>query len=277
MRVLKQILAVAAVSLVGNRAVVAVQGNPWLALAIGMATAVAAVLAYEWVVRRTEGRSVTELARDGAGARIVRGMVIGLALFAAVIANIAFMGGYHVHGSGSMSGMVGLFGFMATAAVTEELLFRGLLFRLVEERLGTWLSLLLSGMLFGLMHLLNPDASLWGATAIAIQAGFMLAACYAATRNLWVPIGLHFGWNFAAAGIFGVVVSGNGESKGLLDATTSGPTLLSGGDFGPEGSLYAVAAGLVLTAVFLWQAHRRGRIVPRRRAVGAPAASVTVS
>ncbi len=277
MRVLKQILAVAAVSLVGNRALVAVQGNPWLALAIGMATAVAAVLAYEWVVRRTEGRAVTELARDGAGARIVRGMVIGLAMFAAVIVNIAFMGGYHVHGSGSMSGMVGLFGFMAAAAVTEELLFRGLLFRLVEERLGTWLALLLSGTLFGLMHLLNPDASLWGATAIAIQAGFMLAACYAATRNLWVPIGLHFGWNFAAAGIFGVVVSGNGESKGLLDATTSGPALLSGGDFGPEGSLYAVAAGLVLTAVFLWQAHRRGRIVPRRRAVDAPAASVTVS
>ncbi|WP_341718494.1 CPBP family intramembrane glutamic endopeptidase [Micromonospora sp. FIMYZ51] len=277
MRVLKQILAVAVVSLVGNRAVVAVQGDPWLTLAIGMATAVAAVLAYEWVVRRTEGRAVTELARDGAGARIVRGTVIGFAMFAAVIVNIAFMGGYHVHGSGSMSGMAGLFGFMAAAAVTEELLYRGLLFRLVEERLGTWLALLLSGTLFGLMHLLNPDASLWGATAIAIQAGFMLAACYAATRNLWVPIGLHFGWNFAAAGIFGVVVSGNGESKGLLDATTSGPTLLSGGDFGPEGSLYAVAAGLVLTVVFLWQAHRRGRIVPRRRVVDAPAASVTVS
>ena len=278
MRVVKQLLAVVAVSLVGSRAVVAAQDNAWLSLALGVATAAAAIIVYGWVVRRTEQRAVTELARDGAAARLSRGMLIGFAMFAAVIAAIGLMGGYHVHGLGSVSGAVGLVGFMAAAAVTEELMFRGLLFRLVEEWLGTWLSLLLTGVLFGLMHLLNPDAGLWGATAIAIEAGFMLAACYAATRNLWVPIGLHFGWNFAAGGIFSVVVSGNGESAGLLDASTSGSTLLSGGDFGPEGSLYTVAAGAALTVVFLWLAHRRGHIVRRRRrAVEAPAESVTVS
>ncbi|MEW2539078.1 CPBP family intramembrane glutamic endopeptidase [Micromonospora chalcea] len=278
MRVVKQFLAVVAVSLVGSQAVVAAQDNAGLSLILGVATAAAAIIVYGWVVRRTERREVTELARSGAAARLNRGVLIGFAMFAAVIVNIALMGGYHVHGIGSVSGAVGMVGFMAAAAVTEELMFRGLLFRLVEERLGTWLSLLLTGVLFGLMHLLNPDASLWGATAIAIEAGFMLAACYAATRNLWVPIGLHFGWNFAAGGIFGVVVSGNGESAGLLDATTSGSTLLSGGDFGPEGSLYTVAAGAALTVVFLWLAHRRGHIVTRRRrAAEAAAESVTVS
>ncbi|RBQ05963.1 CPBP family intramembrane metalloprotease domain-containing protein [Micromonospora sp. LHW51205] len=278
MRVVKQFLAVVAVSLVGSQAVVAAQDNAGLSLILGVATAAAAIIVYGWVVRRTERREVTELARSGAAARLNRGVLIGFAMFAAVIGNIALMGGYHVHGIGSVSGAVGMVGFMAAAAVTEELMFRGLLFRLVEERLGTWLSLLLTGVLFGLMHLLNPDASLWGATAIAIEAGFMLAACYAANRNLWVPIGLHFGWNFAAGGIFGVVVSGNGESAGLLDATTSGSTLLSGGDFGPEGSLYTVAAGAALTVVFLWLAHRRGHIVTRRRrAAEAPAESVTVS
>ncbi|MFE2614414.1 CPBP family intramembrane glutamic endopeptidase [Micromonospora chalcea] len=277
MRVVKQFLAVVAVSLVGSWAVVAAQDNAGLSLILGVATAAAAILVYGWVVRRTERREVTELARVGAAARLNRGVLLGFAMFAAVIVTIALMGGYHVHGLGSVSGAVGMVGFMAAAAVTEELMFRGLLFRLVEERLGTWLSLLLTGVLFGLMHLLNPDASLWGATAIAIEAGFMLAACYAATRNLWVPIGLHFGWNFAAGGIFGVVVSGNGESAGLLDASTSGSTLLSGGDFGPEGSLYTVAAGAALTVVFLWLAHRRGHIVRRRRrVVEAPAESVTV-
>ncbi|QDY07738.1 CPBP family intramembrane metalloprotease [Micromonospora sp. HM134] len=277
MRVLKQVLAVAAAGLVGSRAVAAVQDNPWLTLLLGTATAVATLLAYGWVVRRTERREVTDLTRAGAGARIVRGTLVGSAMFAAVIVTIALLDGYHVHGVGSVTGAVGLFGFMAAAAVTEELLFRGLLFRLVEERLGTWLSLLLTGVLFGLVHLANPDAGVWGATAITVEAGFMLAACYAATRTLWVPIGLHFGWNFAAAGIFSVVVSGNGESQGLLDATMSGPTLLSGGDFGPEASLCTVLAGLALTVVFLGLAHRRGRIVPRRRPVDAPTADVTVS
>jgi CAAX protease family protein len=277
MRLLKQLVAVAAVAFAGGQAVAAVRGNAWLTLALGAATALIAVLVYAWVVRRTERRAPTEVARAGAAARIGRGTLIGFGMFAAVIVNIAFVGGYHVNGLGSVTGAVGLLGFMAAAAVTEELLFRGVLFRIVEERTGTWIALLLTGVLFGLIHLLNPDAGPWGAIAIAIEAGFMLAACYAATRNLWVPIGLHFGWNFAAGGIFSVVVSGNGDSKGLLDATMSGPAVLTGGDFGPEGSLYTVVAGVLLTVVFMWLARRRGHVVPRRRREAAAQPIATVS
>lgn len=277
MRLLKQLVAVGAVAFAGGQAVVAVQGNAWLTLALGVVTAVVAVVVYAWVVRRTEHRAPAEVARAGAVARITRGVLIGFGMFAVVIVNIALIGGYHVHGLGSVTGAVGLLGFMAAAAVTEELLFRGVLFRIVEERTGTWIALLLTGVVFGLMHLLNPDASLWGAIAIAIEAGFMLAACYAATRSLWVAIGLHFGWNFAAGGIFSVVVSGNGQSKGLLDATMSGPALLTGGDFGPEGSLYTVVAGVALTTVFMWLARRRGHIVARRRRAAGAQATAKVS
>jgi hypothetical protein len=161
--------------------------------------------------------------------------------------------------------------------VTEELLFRGILFRIVEERAGTWIALMLTGVLFGLSHLFNPHASLWGAIAIAIEAGATLAAAYAATRTLWVPIGLHFGWNFALAGIFGAEVSGNGETEGLLNGVTSGPALLTGGQFGPEGSPYTVVFGVVLTIVFLWLARRRGRMVARRRRTAGGGAIATVS
>jgi len=277
MRLLKQLSAVAAVAFAGGQLVAAVQGNAFFSLVFGGAAAVAAVFVYAWVVRRTEHRTVDEVARAGAVRRLARGALIGVAMFAFVIVNIALLGGYHVHGIGSVTGAIALIGFMAAAAVTEELLFRGVLFRIVEERTGTWLALLLTGLVFGLMHLFNPDASLWGAIAIAIEAGFMLAACYAAFRNLWVPIGLHFGWNFALGGIFSAVVSGNGESKGLLDATTSGPAALTGGDFGPEGSLYTVAAGVVLTLVFMGLAKRRGHIVPRRRRATEAPATATVT
>ncbi|MEU8239448.1 CPBP family intramembrane glutamic endopeptidase [Actinoplanes missouriensis] len=277
MRFVKQLLAVAAVGLAGGQGGAAVQGNFLLTLVIGAVTAVLAVVVYRWVVRRTEYREPAELGRDGWTGKVSRGMLIGFAMFAAVIANIAFLGGYHVEGWGSPTGALGLLGFMAAAAVTEELLFRGVLFRIIEEKTGTWIALVLTGVVFGAMHLANPDATLWGATAIAIEAGFMLAACYAATRNLWVPIGLHFAWNFAAGGIFSVVVSGNGESKGLLEASMSGPAALSGGDFGPEGSLYAVLGGVVLTVVFLLLAKRRGHIVARRRRTAEVPASATVA
>ncbi|WP_405902879.1 CPBP family intramembrane metalloprotease [Streptomyces sp. NBC_00656] len=276
MRVVWQLAALVAVAMIGGQCVAAVDGNPWLTLVLGLLTAVLAVPVYRWVVGRTERRPVTELAREGAVSGIGRGVLIGVALFGTVIANIALLGHYEVDGLGTVTGAIGLIGFMAAAAVTEELLFRGVLFRLVEERTGTWIALTLTGALFGLAHLFNPDADLWGAVAIAIEAGGMLAAAYAATRTLWLPIGVHFGWNFAASGIFSTEVSGNDTQQGLLDAVTSGPKLITGGAFGPEGSVYSVAFGVVMTAVFMWLAHRRGHVVPRRRRAVRSANTTTV-
>lgn len=265
MRVIWQLLAVLAIALIGNQAVAAGQGNPWLTLGLGALTAVLGVLVYRWVVGRTERRPVTEVARKGAVGEGARGVMIGLALFGAVIVNIASAADYELNGLGSVTGAVTLFGVMTAAAVSEELLFRGILFRIIEERAGSWIALALSGLLFGLLHLVNPNATLWGAIAIAIEAGGMLAAAYVATRKLWLPIGLHFGWNFAESGIFSAGISGTNTHQGLLDFTVSGPQLITGGDFGPEGSVYSVIWGVLLTAVFMWLAHRRGHIVPRRR------------
>jgi membrane protease YdiL (CAAX protease family) len=274
MRLLKQFGAVAVVAAVGSFGVNAVHWNTLLTLILGIATAVLCLLTYAWVVRRTERREPVEVARRGAGAAVGRGVLIGVGMFAVVIANIAFLGGYRVDGWGSAAGALALFGFMAAAAVTEELIFRGILFRIVEGRLGTWGALALTSLLFGASHLLNPNATVWSALAIAIEAGGMLAAAYAATRTLWVPIGLHFGWNFAEGAIFGTDVSGQSAPKGLLDGVMSGPAAISGGEFGPEASLYAVVAGLIVTLVFLRLASRRGHLVAPRRRI-APAATLT--
>ncbi|MEU5272180.1 CPBP family intramembrane glutamic endopeptidase [Streptomyces hygroscopicus] len=266
MKLVWQILAVVAVGAVGGQGASAVRDNPWLSLLLGGVTAVLSVVVYRWVVGRTERRPVTELAREGARGSLLRGLVIGVTMFGCVIANLYVYGAYEVHGFGSLTGAVGLVGFMTGAAVTEELMFRGLLFRLVERGLGTYIALVLSGVVFGAAHLLNKDATLLGAAAIAIEAGGMLAAAYAATRSLWLPIGLHFGWNFAESGIFGTEVSGNGDTHGLMDASTSGAELITGGEFGPEASVYSVLFGALLTIAFLWLARRRGHIVPRQRA-----------
>nr|WP_203606878.1 CPBP family intramembrane glutamic endopeptidase [Streptomyces sp. SID11385] len=266
-----QILAVVAISAAGGQALSGVKENPWLALPLGVLAVVLAVLVYRWVVGRTERRPVTELARHGARGALLRGALIGTVMFACVIANLFFLGDYEVHGYGSLSGALALLGFMAGAAATEELMYRGLLFRLVERGAGTYLALVVSGVVFGASHLLNENATLLGAVAIAIEAGGMLAAAYAATRSLWLPIGVHLGWNFAEAGIFGAEVSGSGGTHGLLDVSISGPELITGGEFGPEASVYAVVIGALVMLAFLWLAHRRGHIVPRKRAARADA------
>ncbi|WP_405393570.1 CPBP family intramembrane glutamic endopeptidase [Microbispora hainanensis] len=273
MRLLKQLVAVAVVAFASGALVGAVQGNAFVTLVLGLATAVLAVVVYARVVRWSERRTPVEVAGKGAVPAVGRGLLIGAGMFAAVIVNLAFLGYFRIDGLGSVTGAIGLLGFMAAAAVTEELLFRGVLFRIVEERTGTWIALGLSGLVFGLMHLGNEHASLWGAIAIAVESGGMLAAAYAATRTLWLPIGVHFGWNFAEAGIFSAEVSGNGATHGLLNSVTSGPALLTGGDFGPEASPYAVVFGALLTIVFLWLARRRGNLVPLRRHARAAAAA----
>nr|WP_203613289.1 CPBP family intramembrane glutamic endopeptidase [Streptomyces rochei] len=271
-------MAVLAAYAVGGVSINAVKDNDWLTLVVGLTAAALVVFVYAWVVRRTERRQALDVALDGAAAKAGWGTLIGVGMFSAVIVNLWTSGHYEVEGLGSVQGAVGLVGFMAGAAATEEVVYRGVLFRIIEEHIGTYLALGLTGVVFGLSHLLNEDATLWGAVAIAVEAGFMLAAAYAATRNLWLTIGVHFGWNFAAAGVFSTVVSGNGDNQGLLDAAMSGPKLLTGGDFGPEGSVYSVGFGALLTLVFLWLAHRRGNIVrfgSRRRAAGAgPAATL---
>ncbi|MGO4955986.1 lysostaphin resistance A-like protein [Luteococcus sp. Sow4_B9] len=140
------------------------------------------------------------------------------------------------------------------AGITEEILFRGILFRLVERGLGTWGSLVLSALLFGLAHVSNPEGTLWGSIAIALEAGLVFGLLYAWTRSLWWVIGVHAAWNVVLGPVLGSAVSGatpNGD--GVLVSHPAGPELLSGGVFGLEASLAAVVVWL---AVSVWILRR---------------------
>ncbi len=267
MRFFLQLIAVVAVSFLAGQAVGLADGHVWLSLTVGVVGAAVAVLVYYGVVRVTEKREVTEAAGRTAVSGLVRGTLLGVVIFAAVIGDIAVNGGYRILGLGEHPiEAVGLIGFMAAAATTEELLFRGVVFRHLEKLTGTWLALTVSALAFGGMHLLNEDATWWGALCVAIAGGGMLTSAYVATRNLWLPIGLHFGWNYAQSAIFGSEVSGNGVRQGILDSESTGNVWLSGGQFGPEASVFTVLAGVLVTAGFLWLARRRGHLVPMRRA-----------
>jgi membrane protease YdiL (CAAX protease family) len=226
------------------------------------------VMTFNGSWRLIERRDVAELARDGAAADLRRGTLIGIGLFAVSIGIIAMFGGYRA-GWGSIGVMITSFGLMCAVAAAEELIFRGVLFRIVEEMAGTWGALIVSALIFGALHLVNPDATVWGALAIAIEAGLMFGAAYAATRTLWLPIGMHLGWNFAEGGIFGVTVSGSHGTPGLLKGTMSGSAVLTGGSFGPKASLVAILVCGIPTVLFLRLAARRGRIHPRPRRASA--------
>ena len=193
---------------------------------------------------------------------LVKGIVLGVVLVSVCVAILAVAGSYSITGfNGHYSPWLALLVTGACAGIAEEILYRGVLFRLVEEGLGTWGAVLVSALVFGGMHLVNPDATLWGAIAIAVEAGILFAAVYVITRSLWWCIGLHFAWNVMEGPVFGSIVSGTGVQDSWFIASWNGPDILTGGAFGLEASIVPVVLLGILGTGLLVYASRNSLIV----------------
>ena len=193
--------------------------------------------------------------------RLGAGLIGGAAVFSLAVLIAAALGIYRIVGLGDLSGMAAaLVGAAIFPAVSEEMLFRGILFRWLEEFGGSWAALLLTSALFGAAHLYNPNASMVAAVGIAIEAGVMLGAAYMLTRSLWLPMGLHAAWNFTQGEVYDIPVSGT-KVHGMVDAQLSGPPLLSGNGFGLEASLIAIVVATAFGLWLLWLAIRKGELV----------------
>lgn len=141
----------------------------------------------------------------------------------------------------------------------QELIFRGLMLQAVQKLAGHWLALAATSLFFGVAHLGNSGATLWSALAIAIEAGVLLGAAFLWRRNLWFVMGLHFAWN-SLEGILGIPVSGH-ASVGLFRVEMKGAALLTGGNFGLEGSVVPVAISLLIAIPMLIAATRNRAVL----------------
>lgn len=236
-------------------------GNGWLAVLAAIVTAAVVVFVYWVLVRFVERRrGFAEFGRAGWARELGAGLLGGLALFSVVVGVIAALGGYRIIGMHPASVLLPVLAISIVSGVTEEIIMRGVFFRLIESFLGSWIALILSAALFGALHLGNDNATLLAGSAIMLEAGVMLAALYMLTRRLWAAIGLHAAWNFAQGGIYGIPVSGF-RLDGILVPRMVGPDLVTGGAFGAEASLPAILICTLLGIVVTTIAWRRGRFV----------------
>ncbi|MDC4233161.1 CPBP family intramembrane metalloprotease [Actinomyces sp. B33] len=224
-------------------------------------------------VRLIGARPTTDFEKDGWAGELAVGLVLGAVLMTAVVAVAWMMGAYRIDGINGHALVVQAAAQSVLAGITEEMLFRAGLLRLIEHRLGTWWALALTSLLFGAAHLANPEAGVWAGLAIMLEAGLLLGACYVVTRRLWMVIGVHAAWNFVQGGVFSSDVSGTGqENTGLFAATIDGPWWVTGGQTGFEGSVTAVVVCLVVAVALMRVAHRRRLIIPvgafRHEAIG---------
>lgn len=235
-------------------------GRAYLRFALQVACSVAA---YLFLVRVVESRWPAELGWRGLARGFTLGALAGVALISIVVLLLWLAGAYRITDADLaidwwMPLLTGGFG----AAISEEIISRGVLFRITEEGLGTGWALAISALFFGGAHLVNPGATLWSSLAIAIEAGLLLGMLYHVTGSLWPCIGLHVGWNFAQGTLWGIPVSGT-RSPSFLVSERVGPEWLTGGMWGAEASVLAVLVCLVATLLLIARAYRRGTLARR--------------
>ncbi|MBK8640706.1 MAG: CPBP family intramembrane metalloprotease [Saprospiraceae bacterium] len=230
-------------------------------LIAGIVVAILAIVSYIYLYTFYEKREITEFTKNGIIKSLTIGIILGVVLQCLTILVIYLKGGYSIVTINPILFLVPPLTMAFTSAIFEETLMRGIIFRITEEKLGSYFGLIISAVIFGAMHLANPNSSMTAAIGLAIQAGLLLASAYIYARNLWFPIAIHFAWNFTQSAIFGANVSGNTISKTLVTSKIEGAEWFTGGQFGPEGSIQATAFCFIATVILLILSHKEGKII----------------
>lgn len=219
-----------------------------------LAALFAAWVLLRWVDRRPVRGLGFPMAPTGAR-DLAAGTAIGAAALVVVVAVFAAAGAYrYVPEPGTLAGWIGAAAFGIAAlivpAAAEEALLRGYAFRALVEGPGPVAAVLLTSVVFAVLHAGNPGVGAFGYLNLFL-AGVVLAVAVLRTGMLWLATGVHVGWNWVMAGPLDLPVSGlRGLGVPLYDAEVTGPGWLTGGAFGPEGGLVGtVGAGVALALV----------------------------
>jgi uncharacterized protein len=182
---------------------------------------------------------------------IAGGVMVSLAVLTVVI---GYRVGFHIVLSRhSLKLACAVLFILATGAMAEEMAFRGYPFQRLVEAMGGTGAVVFSSALFGAIHLRNPHASIFSLIN-TILIGVLLAIAYLRTQALWLPWGLHFGWNLTLGFVFGLPVSGIAQFAVVVRGVANGPEWLTGGPYGIEGGAagtLGIVAGLCLLVMGL--------------------------
>jgi len=170
---------------------------------------------------------------------------------------------------GPVSAMIKDFSTFIMVPLMEETVFRcailGALLLVIKQRS---VAIVISAAVFGSLHAFNPNATVLSVLSTTL-GGLAYSVAFASTERIWLPFGLHFGWNYTQARVFGFSISGSpvhGPAP-FIQQHDLGPALVTGGAYGPEGGLLGLCARilvLALIAVWLIVEERRRRVIDFR-------------
>lgn len=232
-----------------------------------LAVTFAPILLFFWLwLRFFERRPFPTIGfeRTGAAWHYGRGLLVGLGMFSAVVGLMAAFGGLQwqqgpagYQGIGAIGGVLAVLLGWGVQGAAEEVMSRGFLLQAIGSQSKPWIGVVVSALVFGLLHSLNPGIGLLPVLNLFLFGVF--AAFYALYEGgLWGMCAIHSIWNWTQGNLFGLSVSGTEAPGGtLLNLQSNGATLLTGGKFGPEGSLPVTIVLLACIGMVLFAARRR--------------------
>ena len=231
----------------------------WLQWTVGVVTTIAMLGLYALFVKWFEKHKAMDIPFNRIVQDTAKGLGVGFCFFMGVVLIMMLLGLYRIDSIGTDKPLkiISAFFLFLLVGTGEEILFRGVLYRWIDEKWGFVVALIVSSVIFGFIHITEPSATLWSSVSIAVEAGLLLGAAYKYSGTLWLPIGIHWAWNFTQGNIFGFEVSGKDLGVSLLNPTVSGPDWLTGGAFGAEASVIPVFLGLLLSAWYIVKIYNR--------------------
>ena len=213
---------------------------------------VAFVAGYWMFVRLVEKRAAAELAFRPV--TIALSGLAGSLSIAVPMAALYAVGVFSVTGLGNQDGLAGIALVILAAALLEEIIFRGVIFRIIERHFGLWSALIAPSILFSALHLFNDNWAGWFGFTSGVLLGVMWSLVYVLTRNLWAAAANHAVWNFTIFAT-GLPLTGQQDwrASAPLQSDYTGADIWTGGAAGPEDSLFVIACILVIVVVLLWK------------------------
>lgn len=200
---------------------------------------------------------------------LVKGIAIGMVVVATMFGAMFVLNAYSIQSINWPINLIAPLILYFLAGLSEELIFRGFIFSILEKGCSTLVAVFGSSLLFGFAHFLNPSFVdqefgyvAYACALLSLEAGLPFSGAYLIARRLWLPIGFHWTWNVLEGTVFGAVVSGTESGPSVFASRVNGDTLLTGGVFGPEASLPFFVVGVVYGTLLLLWAYKKGRWRP---------------
>ena len=206
-----------------------------------------------------ERRKISEFAFRPAGRENIMGFLLGGLLVGSIILILLISGSISFTVLNPVTIIFKPLILFILLALMEEIIFRGIIYRITEQSLGTWIALIISAILFGIVHITNDHADFPGILSAA-SGGIMLGVMYTIKGRLWLPLSIHVGWNFFQY-FFGLPVSGVVDFQYFMNASREGPAWFVGGGFGIENSFITIFLILGLSGFLLYRVRIMGKII----------------